>query len=364
VKRLLDYFSSLAPKSRRLFLLAAGLLLLFGAVFLFNLSAGARIQEEITAIPAPSPDMEAVWKSIETNGLESILASLDKAQIKQLISRSGMEKLEPSSAKKLGQVLVERTIRTGKNPERQIASVLPSTSGVLAMLARDRDVDDYLEHASEEGPAGNYYQHVVDLVPAMKPLRSRYEGLLEGFVRGLDAAGRKKIALEASDAAALYKGGVTLPRQSSKPRESEYDYSHTFALDIFLQDVETLPLSGLEKGPLLFSLSDSIVLATSSNWRGGEELSEYHSGGITPKAGNGVILYSPGQRRYYLYFHLYDVSVSPGDYIPAGYPLGRGGNTGVNARKPGHGEHLHLEIYEASQSRFLKNYEIARIVFR
>jgi hypothetical protein len=337
---------------------------LFGAVFLFTLSAGARSQNDTAAVPTPSPDMEALWKSIETDGLESILASLDKTQIKQLVSRSGMEKLEPSGAKKLGQALIERAILAGKSPERQIASVLPSTSGVLAMLARDRDVDDYLEHASEEGPAGNYYQHVVDLVPSMKPLRSRYEGLLEGFTVGLDAVGRKKNALDISKDAALYKSGVTLPRQSSKPRESEYDYSHTFALDIFLQDVETLPISGLEKGPLLFSLTDSIVLATSSNWRGGEELSEYHSGGITPKAGNGVILYSPGQRRYYLYFHLYDVSVSPGDYLPAGYPLGRGGNTGVNARKPGHGEHLHLEIYEAAQSRFLKNYEIARIVFR
>ncbi len=231
------------------------------------------------------------------------------------------------------------------------------------MLARDRDVDDYREYAAEEGPAGDYYQNVVELVPQMKPLRGLYEALFEGFAQALASGGRVGDPVKAAEEAAGYTGGITLPRLSSKPRESEYDYSHTFALDIFLQDVETNPITGLEKGPLLFSLTDSIVLGTSSDWRGGEELSEYNSGGITPKAGNGVILYAPRQSRYYLYFHLHDIMVRPGALIPAGYPLGHGGNTGVNARKPGHGEHLHLEIYEASQARFLRNYEIADIVF-
>ncbi|PKL06124.1 MAG: hypothetical protein CVV53_05965, partial [Spirochaetae bacterium HGW-Spirochaetae-9] len=212
-------------------------------------------------------------------------------------------------------------------------------------------------------PAGEYYQAVVDLVPAMKPLRPIYEKLFQGTYEALKENDQVKVPTEAFAEAADYKGGITLPGLSSKPRERDYDYSHTFALDIFLKEVDLLPFSTLQKGPLLFSVADAIVVATESSWKGGEELSTFRSGGITPKAGNGVILYSPGKQKYYLYFHLYDVLVSPGQAIPKGYPLGHGGNTGTNARKKGHGEHLHLEIYDAVGARFLRNYEIADIVF-
>jgi hypothetical protein len=356
-------FLALTPPKRRIVIGSAVLLLLFGVILLAGLSASAGRTQEFPAAHAPAPDIKALLGTIQEGGLDSILTSLSKSDIKEIISLPQIASLDAKSVRSLGSALVEKALDAGKSPERQIASVLPSTSGILAMLARDRDVDDYREHATEEGPAGNYYQNVVELVPHMKPLRSNYEALFEGFAKALAAGGQRLDPLVAAKEAAAYKSGVTLPRLSTRPRESQYDYSHTFALDIFLKDVETNSLNGLEKGPLLFSLSDSIVLATSSDWRGGEALSEYHSGGITPKAGNGVILYAPIQRRYFLYFHLHDIMVRPGSLIPAGYPLGHGGNTGVNARKPGHGEHLHLEIYEASQSRFLRNYEIADIVF-
>ncbi|MCE1196231.1 M23 family metallopeptidase, partial [bacterium] len=129
-------------------------------------------------------------------------------------------------------------------------------------------------------------------------------------------------------------------------------------------EVALLPFSTLQKGPLIFSLADSIVVASDSSWRGGDDLDTYRSGGITPKAGNGAILYCPSQRRYYLYFHLHDALVAPGAVIPRGYPIGHGGNTGTNARKKGHGEHLHLEIYDVPSARFLENYEISDIVFK
>jgi murein DD-endopeptidase MepM/ murein hydrolase activator NlpD len=337
--------------------------IIFGVVLLAGLSATADRTKELPTAQVPTPSTEALLGQIQAEGIESVAPSLSTTDIKTLVAPSQIALLNGNNVKILGSALVEKALSSGKNPERQVASALPSASAILAMLARDRDVDDYREHATEEGAAGSYYQNVVELVPHLKPLRTTYEALFAGFAQALDAGNRCGDPIAAAEEAAGYKSGVTLPRLSSKPRESEYDYSHTFALDIFLHEVKTNPTTGLEKGPLLFSLSESIVLATSSNWRGGEKLSEYHSGGITPKAGNGVILYSPNQRRFFLYFHLNDIMVKPGYLIPAGYPLGHGGNTGVNARKPGHGEHLHLEIYEASQGRFLRNYEIAEVVF-
>jgi hypothetical protein len=290
------------------------------------------------------------------------LSRLRPSQIDSMLSPRLIGRLDHGQAERFGATLASYALARGKNPEAYYATVLPSASEILAMISRDRDVDDYLEHAEERGPAGEYYKHVASLVPGMKPLRQVYEHLFTGMFDSMKKHDRLKVPSELYPEAEAWKSGVTLPRLSSRPRESEYAYSHTFALDIFVKDVVTLP-GGLEKGPVLFSLADSIVLATDNSWHGGEDFSTYRYGGITPKAGNGVILFSPSTRKYYLYFHLYNVFVSPGDTIPEGFPLGHAGNTGTNARKPGHGEHLHLEIWDAASQRFLRNHEISRIVF-
>ncbi len=296
-------------------------------------------------------------------GASESQAPMSGKEIVETLAPEAIGSLEPDQARTYGASLVSKALEEGRKPNHYLSSVFPSASETLAMLARDRDVDDYIENASDKGPAGEYYQSVVDLVPAMKPLRPIYEKLFQGAYEKLKANQQFKDPEKASPEAAGYDGGVTLPGLSSKPRVRDYDYSHTFALDIFLKDVDLLPFSTLQKGPLLFSVADAVVVATESSWKGGEELSTFRSGGITPKAGNGLILYSPSRHKYYLYFHLYDVLVSPGDAVPKGYPLGHGGNTGTNARKKGHGEHLHLEIYDAVEARFLRNYEIADIVF-
>ncbi|MGB4587586.1 MAG: M23 family metallopeptidase [Rectinemataceae bacterium] len=290
-------------------------------------------------------------------------ASMSGKELSEALSWREIDALEPAEARAFGAALVTRALSENRKPEHYASSTFPTASETLAMLARDRDVDDYLENAAGKGPAGDYYQTVVDLVPSMKPLRAIYEKLFQGVYEAVRENDRLKVPAKVYADAELYKGGITLPGLSSKPRERDYDYSHTFALDIFLKEVDLLPFSTLQKGPVLFSVADAIVVATESSWKGGEELATYRSGGITPKAGNGVILYSPSKHKYYLYFHLYDVLVSPGEAIPKGYPLGHGGNTGTNARKKGHGEHLHLEIYDAVDARFLRNYEIADIVF-
>ncbi|HEY9053581.1 MAG TPA: M23 family metallopeptidase [Rectinemataceae bacterium] len=331
--------STEAPKHRKA--LAFGLLGATTLLVLLIFTAGASAQRTPGELPAS--------RSLET-----------------LLVEPSISRLEPGRIQELASFLPAQALDGSRSPEAYAASFFPNPAEILAMLARDRDVDDFMENADAQGAAGIYYQNVVDLVPSMKPLRLHYEAFFKGVARGLDALGREKrpeSGAAGSYSASAWEGGVTLPRLSSRPRRSQFDYSHTFALDIFLKDVETNAITGLERGPYIFSLEAGLVVASDSSWKGGFELSEYRSGGITPKAGNGVIVYAPDSRRFYLYFHLYDTSVGAGDLIPAGYPLGRGGNTGTNARKPGHGEHLHLEIFDMESGRFLRNTEILKIAF-
>ena len=161
-----------------------------------------------------------------------------------------------------------------------------------------------------------------------------------------------------------WNGNVTLPGLSSLPRLNELDYSHTFALDIFLQNVEYLSWN-IQRGPIIHSLSDGIVVSAESGWLGFPRKStalSYIKGGISPKSGNGVIVYSPEEHRYYLYFHLYDLFVEKGDILLRGQPIGHGGNTGINARKKGGGDHLHLEIFDSKKGRFLRNTQIITLL--
>ena len=295
---------------------------------------------------------------------QAFLESLSNRELSSILSTGNIGALDPAQARTLGSAVISRAIMQGKSPEEQARKLFPSASQTLAMLARERDVDDYLENAAEQGAAGDYYQNVVDLVPTMKPIRLHYTEFFRGAFDAMQEMHKVKDAAKDFPEARGYRGGVTLPSLSTKPNPREYALSHTYALDIFLREVDLLPFSTLQKGPLIFSLADSIVVATDSSWKGGDDLDTYRSGGITPKAGNGAILYCPSQRRYYLYFHLHDVLVAPGAVIPRGYPIGHGGNTGTNARKKGHGEHLHLEIYDVPDERFLKNYEISDIVFK
>lgn len=282
-------------------------------------------------------------------------SALSTRAIRIFLSRGVIGELSSPDIGLLAERWIEAAEKERKDPEKLAASILPSSSEIMAMIARDRDLDDFIENSSKKGAAGKYYQNVAAIAEELKPLLPKYESLFNGLFRGLS---HKRKVFDG------YAGGVTLPGHSSKPNERQYDYSHTFALDIFLKDVVINSRSGLEKGPEILSLSDGLVIAADSTWKGGATLETYRSGGITPKAGNGVIVYSPEERKFFLYFHLHDASVAKGDIVSKGQPLGFGGNTGTNARKPGHGEHLHLEIYDAAARMFMINSDIARFVFQ
>lgn len=297
--------------------------------------------------------------------------SLSSDDIESFSSREASLYLQPSilpmlserSIRLLAVQLTEKALKSGKAPRQAVASILPEPAKIIAMLARTRDIDDFEDFTTIEGSAGKYYAAVTSAAPVMKPLRKSYEIIFEAAFAEMKKLGQVRNAIQDYALTAEYRSGITLPGLSSRPLKSQYDLAHTFALDIFLQDVEVNPVNGLQKGPMIFSLSDGLVIAAEKNWRGGETLEEYGSGGISPKAGNGVIIYDPSQRKYFSYFHLHDVLVEPGDAIQKGQPLGYGGNTGTNARKKGHGEHVHVEIFDAVLGKNLRNSEIAAVIF-
>jgi hypothetical protein len=319
------------------------------AIFVFVLGVGCALA---FFVPEKGREVEEPRGVVEIR--DRLISAHSTRTIRILLSRPMLGELSSEDIRLLAERLVNTAEKERKDPVKVAASILPSASEILAMIARDRDVDDFIENSSEEGAAGRYYQNVVAIVEELQPLLPKYEALFEGLFHALSHT-RKVFD--------GYNGGVTLPGLSSKPNERQYENSHTFALDIFLREVEVNGFNGLEKGPEIFSLSDGLVVAADSSWKGGETLETYRSGGITPKAGNGVIIYSPEKRRFFLYFHLHGTTVKKANVVSKGHPLGLGGNTGTNARKPGHGEHLHLEIYDAATRKFMRNREIARFVF-
>jgi len=250
-------------------------------------------------------------------------------------------------------------------PPRDIARLfIPSSGSILAMLIDDRDSEEFADMDGLSWPANIAYQHIADVYPTMSKARKNYTILFESLHKTLKAV-QPPIPSEWSEKEIQnWKGDITLPHLFSFPRREDLDNSHTFALDIFLKEVQYLR-NDEQQGPMIHSLSDGIVIAAEGGWRGFPRKSpeySYFFGGISPKSGNGVIVFSPRENRYFLYFHLYDVIVEKGQIIQRGQPLGHGGNSGINARKKGGGDHLHIEIYDTQKENFLRNTEIISLL--
>ena len=108
------------------------------------------------------------------------------------------------------------------------------------------------------------------------------------------------------------------------------------ALDIFVP----------REGTLVRAPVNGVVVAAGDHWQGGWQRHvglRYQGGGLSRRAGNGVLLFEPSSGGYFYLIHLQDSSVAgaAGDVVRAGQLLGRVGHTG-NAAQPGHGGHLHF----------------------
>ncbi len=294
---------------------------------------------------------------------DASLQSLDNLNVFSEMYRFSPEQIgqiPPESAQQSAKKLTAHILSSGLDPVLSAETLIPSAGRILAMLIDDRDSEEYQDLRGISYPAELEYKGIASMHKEMASLRKRYNALFSALYSMLQAVAPAIPPTWIEPKADMWGGDVTLPRLFSFPRPQDLAYSHTFALDIFLRDVEYLS-GDVQRGPFIHSLSDGLVVAAGFDWLGyprkSQELSFLH-GGISPKSGNGVIIYSPSENRYYFYFHLYDVYVTKGQIVLRGQPIGHGGNSGINARKKGGGDHLHIEIFDASRERYLRNTDI------
>lgn len=231
----------------------------------------------------------------------------------------------------------------GGSPDLALGELLPPELWFQARLVSARDEPEVRADAKTDNAYGRSYAAIRDALPGTRASAPALEAALEA----LWAASELAPTLERGPVSPLAK------KDRWVPPEKALAASHRYALDVFFTSLSRKGRD--ETGPTVRSMTSGIVVAASGDWNGGDKPSLYVSGGLSPKAGNGVIVYDPAARRYYAYFHLSDVVVAAGQFVAAGQSLGRGGNTGVNARKPGHGGHLHVEIHDATEGPWRSN---------
>lgn len=298
------------------------------------------------------------------------------AELAARLSESALDELTVAEAAETAARLVGESAAAAMTTRKAIAQILPDAASFSAMLAGERDLGDFRASAAAGGRSGKAYAAMAERHAQLLPLRSRYEALVAGAWaahRARSAAGSAPGAaapLRTEAAEILHRAPAAPPpahpvgRKGTiyKPPLRALDKTHPFALDVFFTSFERLG-GGVERGPEVLSASAGLVVASSADWKGGAGQDSYVSGGVSPRSGNGVIVYDPVGRRYFSYFHLFDLAVATGDLVDAGAVLGRGGDTGINARRDGHGGHVHVEIFDARSGRPLKALEIRKILF-
>ncbi|MBN1243637.1 MAG: M23 family metallopeptidase [Spirochaetales bacterium] len=257
---------------------------------------------------------------------------------------------DSSSARLVAEAFLDERRADGRNLGTVLRSVLPPADFFIA-LTTDSDSRRELAGMGHGGNAfGSYYAALAARFDRIDADSARWRAFLDVAWLRLPASARSGQDPRAPMVAS----------ERSVPSVRSLRYNHQDAIDIFYPVVKR---KGAEEiGPTVRSMSYGIVVAAREDWRGGDTQASYVSGGLSPRAGNGVIVYSPDEGRFHSYFHLHDTVVVPGQAVRPGDPLGRGGNTGLNARKVGHGEHLHLEIFDVVRGASLDCYELRALV--
>lgn len=342
--------SSPAAANRRLWILiaaAASLLLLEGALIL------------VSAMPKSGIGNAAVENTAESGRLSGLPAPDKEERARLFLLREALE-LENirngsvQDASDAARAWVREISALRPLSDRDVAEALPDPAFFLARTASQSDVYDIRDSAKGESAFARAYKPIDEAMPGSNAAGARVEAVL-------DVIYGRRLEREVRTAGQDYELQPPLAREDRWiGSEESLKGTHKNALDVFFRRRDGKASS--EKGPVIRSMSPGIVVAAAGDWAGGEGAGKYRHGGLTPKAGNGAIVYNPVQGRYYTYFHMHDVSVRPGQMVASGTVLGHGGNTGTNARRRGHGGHLHLEIWDAKADRPLSCYELRTLL--
>ena len=113
---------------------------------------------------------------------------------------------------------------------------------------------------------------------------------------------------------------------------------------------EALDIFVVHEGGMVRTPVAGVVVAMGDDWHGSYARRgglRYQGGGLSRRAGNGVVIWDPASGGYVYFAHMAaGVLVHTGDVVRAGTELGRVGHTG-NAAAPGHGHHLHFAFKQA-----------------
>jgi murein DD-endopeptidase MepM/ murein hydrolase activator NlpD len=285
-------------------------------------------------------------------------SEMDLSDLSRRLAPEAVASETPQDCADAAEGLVRAARLAGIDPREILQAALPEPSRILGMLALDRDVDDFLEYAGRTDAAGAYYREEARLSLEMRPLRGRYEAAFAAAHAAL--SGVTAAASPGLGALKRKRPYIASPEEAWLPARSELHLSHPYALDVFFFRVDRR--GEAERGPVIRALYPGLVVASSADWSGGQGVSRYRSGGLSPAAGNGLVIYDPAARVYCSYFHLSSVALRTGAVVDAGASLGRGGNTGMNARTASHGGHVHIEIFDAASDLSLSAYEILELL--
>ena len=141
-------------------------------------------------------------------------------------------------------------------------------------------------------------------------------------------------------------------RESFIPKVREGVETHE-ALDIFAQE-----------GSQVYSPFNGIIVTSGDFWKGGYNKDlVYYGGGLTPKAGNAIVIYNPDEHGYMWIAHFQEgLLVKTGDIVRNGQILGKVGHSG-SASKTGHGNHVHVAYKLESKKSGLAYKTLAAINF-
>jgi len=344
VKRLVELspgFNPDDPRKLKLSIKEGHITLLKGTESIIADSAFLEEQAIAEAKEAEKKEAEERAEKRRATLMEVVITPELIAETKEAMNYKNIASLDEESIVKNLVILQQGVISGRIMPDEVKELLVPDEDYMMAMFYSDSFIDSTFSTVGErfkddESPyAKAYLAQFENLETAQKYKDLHLKVLSEYshvFTPNLDMTVR----------GGLFPSGVEalLP-----PKESLHE-NHSDAIDIFFTEADSRIIDGVEVGPEIRTTVAGVVVATSDDWEGGDTRDEFVSGGLSPVSGNGVIIYNPATNEYHQYLHLSSVDVKPGDILEAGSPLGRGGNTGINARKEGHGSHLHYVIHE------------------